>query len=259
MQRHGRALGDGLSRRLERDPRRCRSRSHRRSARLSASTRHERGRRRRCRRRRARRPGGRSAAVSAAAARARSNEWESAHDPQVAHRGGLVPREPDVPAIRSPRPSQGAIGCFDGPMIIAEPPEVARCDSDQQSGTPAGTWDSDSEHVLGASGCPGLLRLSAVAVTPSPDLVLTSIDGQARPLAGVAHHVPPRQRGARPLHQRERVDPAHRRARVLEGFRGSDARVNLVVTCTRSRSSRSFLGPLTEQFLVFCDPDRSPS
>ena len=45
-------------------------------------------------------------------------------------------------------------------------------------------------------------------------------------------------------------------ARVLEGFRGSDARVNLVVTCTRSEA-RDFLGPLTEQFLVFCDPDRA--
>lgn len=44
--------------------------------------------------------------------------------------------------------------------------------------------------------------------------------------------------------------------RILEGFRGADARVNLVVTADE-RDTRAFLGPLTEQFLVFCDPDRA--
>jgi hypothetical protein len=43
--------------------------------------------------------------------------------------------------------------------------------------------------------------------------------------------------------------------RILEEFRGSDARVNLIVTAGAD-DTRAFLGPLTERFLVFCDPDR---
>jgi hypothetical protein len=44
--------------------------------------------------------------------------------------------------------------------------------------------------------------------------------------------------------------------RILEGFRGSHARVNFIVTANAD-DTRRFLGPLTDQFLVFCDPDRS--
>ena len=44
--------------------------------------------------------------------------------------------------------------------------------------------------------------------------------------------------------------------RILEEFRGSDARVNLIVTADAD-DTRKFLGPLTERFLVFCDADRS--
>jgi len=43
---------------------------------------------------------------------------------------------------------------------------------------------------------------------------------------------------------------------VLEHFRDSDARINLVVTAGAD-DTRRFLGPLTSRFLVFCDPDRS--
>lgn len=45
-------------------------------------------------------------------------------------------------------------------------------------------------------------------------------------------------------------------ARVLEQFRGSDARINLVVT-GGAAEARTFLGPYAERFLVFCDPNRS--
>jgi hypothetical protein len=45
-------------------------------------------------------------------------------------------------------------------------------------------------------------------------------------------------------------------ARILEGLRGSDARVNLVVT-SDADDARAFLGPIAEEFLVFCDPDRT--
>lgn len=44
--------------------------------------------------------------------------------------------------------------------------------------------------------------------------------------------------------------------RVLEQFRGSDARINLVVTANAT-DTRAFLGPLAERFMVFCDPERT--
>ena len=44
--------------------------------------------------------------------------------------------------------------------------------------------------------------------------------------------------------------------RILEAFRGADVRVNLVVTCG-AEEAKQFLGPLADQFLVFCDPDRT--
>ena len=45
-------------------------------------------------------------------------------------------------------------------------------------------------------------------------------------------------------------------ARILEGLRGSDARVNFVVT-SDAEDATAFLGPLADEFLVFCDPDRT--
>ncbi|HUF99734.1 MAG TPA: hypothetical protein VMM60_16525 [Ilumatobacter sp.] len=44
--------------------------------------------------------------------------------------------------------------------------------------------------------------------------------------------------------------------RILEGFRGSDVRVNFVVT-SNADDARKFLGPLTDSFLVFTDPERT--
>jgi len=44
--------------------------------------------------------------------------------------------------------------------------------------------------------------------------------------------------------------------RILEEFRGSHARVNFIVTSDHD-DAQAFLGPLTERFLVFADPDRS--
>ena len=45
-------------------------------------------------------------------------------------------------------------------------------------------------------------------------------------------------------------------ARILDEFRGADVRINFVVTAP-PEDARAFLGPLTERFLVFCDPDRA--
>ena len=44
-------------------------------------------------------------------------------------------------------------------------------------------------------------------------------------------------------------------ARVLDAFRGADVRVNLVLTCPADEATQ-YLGPLADQFLVFCDPER---
>jgi len=44
--------------------------------------------------------------------------------------------------------------------------------------------------------------------------------------------------------------------RVLEAFRGANVRVNLVVTCT-PEEAKQYVGPLADQFMVFCDADRS--
>ena len=45
-------------------------------------------------------------------------------------------------------------------------------------------------------------------------------------------------------------------ARILDAFRDTDARVNLVLTCGPDEA-HEFLGPIADRFLVFCDPDRS--
>ena len=44
--------------------------------------------------------------------------------------------------------------------------------------------------------------------------------------------------------------------RILDGLRGSHARVNFIVTADDADTKR-FLGPLVDEFLVFCDPDRA--
>lgn len=49
------------------------------------------------------------------------------------------------------------------------------------------------------------------------------------------------------------LDPA---VRILEGLRGASARVNLVVT-SDAAGAKQFLGPLADDFLVFCDPQRA--
>lgn len=45
-------------------------------------------------------------------------------------------------------------------------------------------------------------------------------------------------------------------ARVMRMFTGSSARVNWVVT-SGADEAKQFLGPLADEFLTFCDPDRA--
>lgn len=94
-----------------------------------------------------------------------------------------------------------------------------------------------------------------MASTPSPDLTLTPLVGEPRPL----------EEWLTTFHLASVVlDPytnesswiLETAARILRAFSGSDARVNFVLTCSVD-DARTYLGPLADEFLVFCDPDRS--
>lgn len=45
-------------------------------------------------------------------------------------------------------------------------------------------------------------------------------------------------------------------ARILRQFSGAAVRVNFILTCGGDEA-RTYLGPLADEFLVFCDPDRA--
>ena len=105
------------------------------------------------------------------------------------------------------------------------------------------------------AGRVGALPFTLVASTVALDLNLRTISGEERPL----------HEWLTTFHLASVVlDPYTNEsswvlptaARVLDAFRGADVRVNLVVTCS-AEEAKLFLGPLADQFLVFCDPDRS--
>jgi hypothetical protein len=93
-----------------------------------------------------------------------------------------------------------------------------------------------------------------MATNPPPDLVLMPLGGQARPL----------EEWLTTFHLAIVVlDPytnesswiLRTAARILEGLRGSDARVSFLVAADE-RDTRLFMGPLADEFLIFTDPDR---
>lgn len=98
------------------------------------------------------------------------------------------------------------------------------------------------------------LRLGAVAGTVALDTNLTTLTGESRPL----------EEWVTTFHLASVVlDPYTNESswvlksatRILDAFRGADVRVNLVLTCAAD-DAKQFLGPLADEFLVFCDPDR---
>ena len=100
----------------------------------------------------------------------------------------------------------------------------------------------------------GSLTLHAVATNPSPDTVLTSLDGDSRPIEEwltTFHYacvvLDP--------YTNESAWILKTASRILAAFSGSDARTTFVLTCSRDEA-RNFLGPLTEEFMVLVDPDR---
>jgi hypothetical protein len=94
-----------------------------------------------------------------------------------------------------------------------------------------------------------------VATNPPPDLLLAPLGADSRPLEDwlTTFHL---ASVVLDPYTNESSWILKTAARILEGLRGSDARVNLVVT-SDADDARAFLGPIAEEFLVFCDPDRT--
>jgi hypothetical protein len=94
-----------------------------------------------------------------------------------------------------------------------------------------------------------------VASNPPPDLVLAPLGAASRPLGDwlTTFHL---ASVVLDPYTNESSWILETAARILEGLRGSDARVNIVVT-SDSDDAKEFLGPYADEFLVFCDPDRT--
>jgi hypothetical protein len=94
-----------------------------------------------------------------------------------------------------------------------------------------------------------------VAKDPPTDLTLTPLVGEPRPLGEwlTTFHL---ATVALDPYTNESAWILPTAVRILEGLRGSDARVNLLVTAPED-DVRLFLGPLVKRFLVFVDGDRA--
>lgn len=91
--------------------------------------------------------------------------------------------------------------------------------------------------------------------SPSLDVQLTALDDQGRPL----------EEWLTTFHMATVVvDPFTNESswvlkpalRILDALRGASVRVNLVVTAN-AEDTRRFLGPITDEFMVFTDEDRA--
>lgn len=90
---------------------------------------------------------------------------------------------------------------------------------------------------------------------PSLDLVLTPLKGEARPLREwlTTFHMAP---VVLDPYTNESSWILQTAARIMRQFAGAAVRVNFIITCDAD-DARTFLGPLTDEFLVFCDPERA--
>lgn len=90
---------------------------------------------------------------------------------------------------------------------------------------------------------------------PSLDLVLSPLKGEARPLREwlTTFHLAPVVLDPFTNESSWILETA---ARVMRQFAGAAVRVNFLMTCDAD-DARTFLGPLADEFLVFCDPDRA--
>jgi hypothetical protein len=94
-----------------------------------------------------------------------------------------------------------------------------------------------------------------VATAPSADLVLTPLTGGARPLREwlTTFHMASIVIDPFTNESSWILDTA---ARIMRAFAGAAVRVNFIVTAT-PEEAKQFLGPLTDEFLVYVDPDRA--
>ena len=91
--------------------------------------------------------------------------------------------------------------------------------------------------------------------TPSPDVQLTALGGDTRKLEEwlTMFHLASVVLDPFTNESSWVLKPA---LRILDGLRGSSARVNLVVTGTVDETRR-YLGPIADEFMAFADPDRA--
>lgn len=100
-----------------------------------------------------------------------------------------------------------------------------------------------------------LLPSAAVATNPPLDLVLSPVNGEARPLGEWLTTFHLASVVLDPFtNESSWILPTA--ARILDGFREADVRTNFVVTADED-DAKAFMGPLTERFLIFVDGDRS--
>ena len=102
--------------------------------------------------------------------------------------------------------------------------------------------------------------VETVVATPSPDLLLEplSLEADAFPARKLSEWLTTFHLASVVLdpytNESSWILPAA--ARILRAFGDSAARTSLIVTANADQT-RSFLGPLTKEFLVFTDPDRA--
>lgn len=106
----------------------------------------------------------------------------------------------------------------------------------------------------------GCATVYDVAATPSPDLLLEPLllDANGFPARTLSEWLTTFHLASVVLdpYTNESSWILKTAARVLRAFGGSAARTNLIVTASADET-RTFLGPLAKEFLVFTDPDRA--
>jgi len=99
-----------------------------------------------------------------------------------------------------------------------------------------------------------------VALTPSPNLILSplALDTNAHPARALGEWLTTFHLAAVVLdpYTNESSWIINTAVRILRSFGDSATRTSLIVTAT-AEETRSFLGPLAKEFLVFTDPERA--
>ena len=97
--------------------------------------------------------------------------------------------------------------------------------------------------------------MTSTVSNPSTDIVLTSLQGDSRPL----------REWLTTFHLASVIlDPytnesswiLQTASRILHQFSDAAVRTNIVITCTPTEA-KTYLGPIADETLVYCDPDRT--